>query len=114
MASETLNLNLNFHNFKSITLQKVIFSYIDDKDVFEDTYRKLLARRLVQHTSDDAEASMISQLKARIKFFLVDKEVFSLIYGEKYVKKDHQCLWLSFSNWLTEFIQPLFSLDCYR
>ncbi|KAH9366647.1 hypothetical protein HPB48_000590 [Haemaphysalis longicornis] len=42
----------------------VLFKYIKDKDVFQKFYAKLLARRLVDHTSasDDAEASMITRL----------------------------------------------------
>lgn len=44
----------------------VVFKYIEDKDVFQKFYSKMLAKRLVQHmsASDDAEASMISKLKA--------------------------------------------------
>ena len=43
----------------------VIFRYVEDKDVFQKFYSKLLAKRLVQQNSasDDAEASMISKLK---------------------------------------------------
>jgi len=43
----------------------VVFKYIEDKDVFQKFYSKMLAKRLVGHmsTSDDAEASMISKLK---------------------------------------------------
>ena len=43
----------------------VIFRYIEDKDVFQKFYSKMLAKRLVQQNSasDDAEASMISKLK---------------------------------------------------
>lgn len=43
----------------------VIFRYVEDKDVFQKFYSKMLAKRLVQQnsTSDDAEASMISKLK---------------------------------------------------
>ena len=43
----------------------VVFKYIEDKDVFQKFYSKMLAKRLVQHmsASDDAEASMISKLK---------------------------------------------------
>lgn len=46
----------------------VVFKYIEDKDVFQKFYSKMLAKRLVQHlsTSDDAEASMISKLKVNI------------------------------------------------
>ena len=45
--------------------QMIVFKYIEDKDVFQKFYSKMLAKRLVQHmsTSDDAEASMISKLK---------------------------------------------------
>ena len=45
----------------------VVFKYIEDKDVFQKFYSKMLAKRLVQHmsASDDAEASMISKLKVR-------------------------------------------------
>uniref|UniRef100_A0A8D8VGP3 Cullin-1 n=1 Tax=Cacopsylla melanoneura TaxID=428564 RepID=A0A8D8VGP3_9HEMI len=43
----------------------VLFKYLEDKDVFQKFYSKMLAKRLVQHmsASDDAEASMISKLK---------------------------------------------------
>eukprot|EP00730_Choanoeca_flexa_P018001 TRINITY_DN8725_c0_g2_i1.p1 TRINITY_DN8725_c0_g2~~TRINITY_DN8725_c0_g2_i1.p1 ORF type:complete len:746 (+),score=220.03 TRINITY_DN8725_c0_g2_i1:89-2326(+) len=43
----------------------IIFNYLDDKDVFEKFYKKLLASRLVysKSASDDAEASMLSKLK---------------------------------------------------
>ncbi|KAH8374438.1 cullin homolog 1 [Drosophila serrata] len=43
----------------------VVFKYIEDKDVFQKYYSKMLAKRLVNHTSasDDAEAMMISKLK---------------------------------------------------
>ena len=46
----------------------VVFKYIEDKDVFQKFYSKMLAKRLVQHmsASDDAEASMISKLKVRV------------------------------------------------
>ena len=45
----------------------VVFKYIDDKDVFQKFYSKMLAKRLVHHNSasDDAEASMISKLKVQ-------------------------------------------------
>ena len=53
-------------------LQMIVFKYIEDKDVFQKFYSKMLAKRLVQHmsASDDAEASMISKLKqARVTRF---------------------------------------------
>ncbi|XP_065053856.1 cullin-1-like [Rhopilema esculentum] len=43
----------------------VVFKYIEDKDVFQKFYSRMLAKRLVHQNSasDDAEASMISKLK---------------------------------------------------
>ena len=43
----------------------VVFKYIEDKDLFQKFYAKMLAKRLVHQNSasDDAEASMISKLK---------------------------------------------------
>ncbi|KAJ3404488.1 hypothetical protein HDV05_007143, partial [Chytridiales sp. JEL 0842] len=42
-----------------------VFKYVEDKDVFQKFYSKMLAKRLVNQTSasDDAEVSMISKLK---------------------------------------------------
>ncbi|TPX37950.1 hypothetical protein SeMB42_g06778 [Synchytrium endobioticum] len=42
-----------------------LFKYVEDKDVFQKFYSKLLARRLIFETSvsEDAEASVISKLK---------------------------------------------------
>ncbi|XP_033100932.1 cullin-1-like, partial [Anneissia japonica] len=53
----------------------VVFKYIDDKDVFQKFYSKMLAKRLVQHNSasDDAEASMISKLKQACGFEYTSK-----------------------------------------
>ncbi|XP_065883604.1 cullin-1-like [Dysidea avara] len=59
------------------TLQSVItvFQYIEDKDVFQKFYTRMLARRLVQQNSasDDAEASMISKLKKECGFEYTSK-----------------------------------------
>lgn len=46
----------------------VVFKYIEDKDVFQKFYAKMLAKRLVHQNSasDDAEASMISKLKVNV------------------------------------------------
>lgn len=43
----------------------IVFKYIEDKDVVRTFYAKMLAKRLVAHTSasDDAESSMISKFK---------------------------------------------------
>merc|ERR1711936_1466130 len=59
------------------TLNQVmgVFKYIEDKDVFQKFYSKMLAKRLVQHmsASDDAEASMISKLKQACGFEYTSK-----------------------------------------
>jgi cullin 3 len=43
----------------------VIFRYLQDKDIFENFYKQLLAKRLLsgRSLSDDAERSMIAKLK---------------------------------------------------
>ncbi|GAU89044.1 hypothetical protein RvY_01640 [Ramazzottius varieornatus] len=55
---------------ESLTRLMVVFRYVVDKDVFQKFYSKLLSKRLVLQTSasDDAEASMISKLKALCGF----------------------------------------------
>lgn len=55
--------------------QMIVFKYIEDKDVFQKFYSKMLAKRLVQHmsASDDAEASMISKLKQACGFEYTSK-----------------------------------------
>lgn len=47
-----------------------VFKYIEDKDVFQKFYSRMLARRLVNSnsSSDDAETSMISKLKEACGF----------------------------------------------
>ena len=57
-----------YTKFRLFSFQMVVFKYIEDKDVFQKFYSKMLAKRLVQHmsASDDAEASMISKLKVRV------------------------------------------------
>lgn len=59
----------------------VLFKYIEDKDVFQKFYSKMLAKRLVQQnsTSDDAEASMISKLKVCFLFIPISSYYFGLI-----------------------------------
>jgi len=43
----------------------IVFKYVEDKDVFQRFYSKMLAKRLVNNmsTSEDAEESMITKLK---------------------------------------------------
>jgi cullin 1 len=52
-----------------------VFKYVEDKDVFQKFYSKMLAKRLVNGTSasDDAETSMISKLKEACGFEYVSK-----------------------------------------
>lgn len=56
-------------------LQMIVFKYLEDKDVFQKFYSKMLAKRLVQcmSASDDAEASMISKLKQACGFEYTSK-----------------------------------------
>lgn len=53
----------------------IVFKYIEDKDVFQKFYIKMLAIRLVHHTSasDDAEAYMISKLNQTCGFEYTSK-----------------------------------------
>lgn len=53
----------------------VVFKYIEDKDVFQKFYSRMLAKRLVSQNSasDDAEASMISKLKQLCGFEYTSK-----------------------------------------
>lgn len=53
----------------------IVFTYIEDKDVFQKFYSKWLARRLVQQTSasDDAESTMINRLKTACGFEYTSK-----------------------------------------
>ncbi|KAJ4294759.1 ubiquitin ligase (cullin) of SCF [Collariella sp. IMI 366227] len=59
------------------TLVKImtVFKYIEDKDVFQKFYSRMLARRLVHSnsSSDDAETSMISKLKEACGFEYTNK-----------------------------------------
>jgi cullin 1 len=52
-----------------------VFKYIEDKDVFQKFYSRMLARRLVNSnsSSDDAETSMISKLKEACGFEYTNK-----------------------------------------
>lgn len=45
-----------------------VFKYIDDKDVFQKFYSRMLAKRLIhqQSQSMDAEEAMINRLKVSI------------------------------------------------
>ncbi|ERT01595.1 cullin 1 [Sporothrix schenckii 1099-18] len=65
-----------------------VFKYIEDKDVFQKFYSRMLARRLV-HTStssDDAEASMISKLKEACGFEYTNR--LQRMFQDMHVSKD--------------------------
>ncbi|KAJ5082476.1 cullin-1 [Penicillium argentinense] len=74
-----------------------VFKYIEDKDVFQKFYSKMLAKRLVHvsSVSDDAETSMISKLKEACGFEYTNKlqRMFQDIQLSKDLNsgyKDHQ------------------------
>ncbi|KAI5475829.1 hypothetical protein MNV49_000793 [Pseudohyphozyma bogoriensis] len=60
---------------QSLSDTMTVFKYIEDKDVFQKFYSKMLAKRLVNFASasDDAEASMISKLKDACGFEYTSK-----------------------------------------
>lgn len=82
----------------------VVFKYIEDKDVFQKFYSKMLAKRLVQHmsASDDAEASMISKLKQACGFEYTSK--LQRMFQDIGVSKD---LNEQFRRHLTNSAEPL-------
>ncbi|KAK3319257.1 Cullin [Apodospora peruviana] len=59
----------------TLTQIMTVFKYIEDKDVFQKYYARMLARRLVHSnsSSDDAETSMISKLKEACGFEYTNK-----------------------------------------
>ncbi|KAK4226194.1 Cullin-1 [Podospora fimiseda] len=59
----------------TLTQLMTVFKYIEDKDVFQKYYSRMLARRLVHSnsSSDDAETSMISKLKEACGFEYTNK-----------------------------------------
>ncbi|XP_067131344.1 cullin-1 [Centruroides vittatus] len=82
----------------------IVFKYIEDKDVFQKFYSKMLAKRLVQHmsASDDAEASMISKLKQACGFEYTSK--LQRMFQDIGVSKD---LNEQFKNHLANSNEPL-------
>lgn len=92
----------------------VVFKYIEDKDVFQKFYSKMLAKRLVAHmsASDDAEASMISKLKQACGFEYTSK--LQRMFQDIGVSKD---LNEQFKRHLTNSAEPLdidFSIQVFR
>lgn len=66
----------------------LIFKYIEDRDVFQKFYSKMLAKRLVfdASASEDAEASMIAKLKEACGFEYTQK--LSRMFTDMSVSKD--------------------------
>jgi cullin 1 len=60
---------------EKLTQIMTVFKYIEDKDVFQKFYSRMLAKRLVHanSVSDDAETSMISKLKEACGFEYTNK-----------------------------------------
>lgn len=60
---------------ESLTEVMTVFKYIEDKDVFQKFYSRMLAKRLVHSSSasEDAETSMISKLKEACGFEYTNK-----------------------------------------
>src|SRR2546423_12921232 len=65
-----------------------VFKYVEDKDVFQKFYSRMLSRRLVNSTqaSDEAEASMITKLKEACGFEYTNK--LSRMFQDMGVSKD--------------------------
>ncbi|KAI0132718.1 Cullin family protein [Xylariales sp. AK1849] len=73
---------------KTLTQIMTVFKYIEDKDVFQKFYSRMLARRLVHSnsSSDDAETSMISKLKEACGFEYTNK--LQRMFQDMQVSKD--------------------------
>lgn len=84
---------------KLLTEIMTVFKYIEDKDVFQKFYSRMLAKRLVQTTSasDDAETSMISKLKEACGFEYTNK--LQRMFQDIQISKD---LNNSFKDWQQE------------
>jgi cullin 1 len=65
-----------------------VFKYVEDKDVFQKFYSRMLSRRLVHSTqaSDEAETSMITKLKEACGFEYTNK--LSRMFQDMGVSKD--------------------------
>lgn len=75
-----------------------VFKYIEDKDVFQKFYSRMLAKRLVHvsSVSDDAETSMISKLKEACGFEYTNK--LQRMFQDIQISKD---LNTSYKTWET-------------
>ncbi|KAL7268368.1 ubiquitin ligase (cullin) of SCF [Rhizina undulata] len=80
-----------------LTAIMTVFKYVEDKDVFQKFYSKMLAKRLVNFTSasDDAETSMIGKLKEACGFEYTNK--LQRMFQDMQISKD---LNDSYKTWL--------------
>lgn len=80
----------------------VVFKYIEDKDVFQKFYSRMLAKRLVNvsSVSDDAETSMISKLKEACGFEYTNK--LQRMFQDVQISKD---LNSSYREWYDKVLQ---------
>lgn len=87
----------------TLTQIMTVFKYIEDKDVFQKFYSRMLARRLV-HTSsssDDAETSMISKLKEACGYEYTNK--LQRMFQDMQISKD---LNSGFKEFETKLLEP--------
>ncbi|KAF2231085.1 Cullin [Viridothelium virens] len=84
---------------KQLTQIMTVFKYIEDKDVFQKFYSRMLAKRLVNITSvsEDAETSMISKLKEACGFEYTNK--LQRMFQDMQISKD---LNSSYREWQDE------------
>jgi cullin 1 len=80
-----------------------VFKYIEDKDVFQKFYSRMLARRLIHTTSssDDAETSMISKLKEQCGYEYTNK--LQRMFQDMQISKD---LNSGYKEFETKLIEP--------
>ncbi len=89
----------------------VVFKYIEDKDVFQKFYSRMLAKRLV-HTSsvsDDAETSMISKLKEACGYEYTNK--LQRMFQDVQISKDLNSSYKDFHDKVLEDSNEKRSLD---
>lgn len=80
---QAVSLTMRFRTEPDV--QMIIFSFIEDKDVFQKFYQKKLGSRLVQQlsASDDSESSMITKLREQCGFEYTTK-LTRMFTGELY------------------------------
>ncbi|RMZ76191.1 hypothetical protein DV737_g4936, partial [Chaetothyriales sp. CBS 132003] len=80
----------------------VVFKYIEDKDVFQKFYSRMLAKRLVHSSSvsDDAETSMISKLKEACGYEYTNK--LQRMFQDVQISKDLNSSYKEFQDKILE------------